>query len=600
MATKPTPSPQSSDPRTPSSVLLRRLLKTYILKHKRRLLLAIGCMVVAASMTATNAWLMQPVLDEIFVKRDTLMLTLIPIAIMIVAVVNGLASYHQTIYMRYIGQRTIADMQLDLFSHLMRADLGTFHDQASGRLISKFTNDIMMMRHAISNVLVGVAKESLTMLFLIGVMLYQSVELSLLAVVAFPIAILPIARLGRRMRKVSDSTQAELGEFTAQLDENFQGVRVVKAYGRESFEMERARQSIDRLFGLYFKAARIQAISAPMMETLGAAAIAAVIWYGGYQVVSGDTTPGAFFSFITSMLLAYKPMKSLAGLNTNLQEGLAAANRFFAAMDTQPCIQDAPHAKPLALSRGALALSDVSFHYGSEKAGVDNISITIEPGATAALVGPSGSGKSTLINLILRFYDVENGHIRIDGQDIRDVTLSSLRQSIALVSQDVVLFDDTVRTNIAYGRLDATQADIIEAAKRADAHEFILQMPQGYDTIIGPHGVKLSGGQRQRISIARAILKNAPILLLDEATSSLDTQSERSVQSALDSLMQQRTTLVIAHRLSTVQHADIIYVMEQGRLIESGTHDMLLSKGGRYHDLYRLQFAPARQDSTQG
>lgn len=597
-----TPSPsqlsQPSDRRSASSVLLKRVIRTYMLKHKRRLVLAIGCMVVAASMTATNAWLMQPVLDEIFVKRDTLMLTLIPIAVIVVAIINGLASYHQTVYMRYIGQRTIADMQLDLFSHLMRADLGTFHDQASGRLISRFTNDIMMMRHAISNVLVGVAKESLTMVFLIGVMLYQSVELSLLAVIAFPIAILPITRLGRRMRKVSDSTQAELGEFTAQLDENFQGVRVVKAYSREQFEMDRAHQSINRLFGLYFKAARIQAISAPMMETLGATAIAAVIWYGGYQVVNGDTTPGAFFSFITSMLLAYKPMKSLAGLNTNLQEGLAAANRFFSALDVEPSIKDAPDAKPLQLSNGAVELSDVSFHYGADKAGVEHISIAITPGATAALVGPSGSGKSTLINLILRFYDVENGHIRIDGQDIRDVTLSSLRQSIALVSQDVVLFDDTVRMNIAYGRLDATEADIIEAAKQADAHEFILQMPQGYDTVIGPHGVKLSGGQRQRISIARAILKNAPILLLDEATSSLDSQSERSVQSALDSLMQQRTTLVIAHRLSTVQHADVIYVLEHGRLIESGTHETLLSQAGRYHDLYRLQFAPARQESA--
>lgn len=586
------------DRRSTSYALLRRLIATYVIKHKRKLGLAVACMMVAAAMTATNAWIMQPVLDEIFVKRDTMMLTLIPLAVIVVAIINGIATYGQTVYMRYIGQRVIADMQLDLFAHLMRADLGTFHDQASGRLISRFTNDITLLRYSISNVLVGVAKESLTMVFLIGVMLYQSVELSFLAVVAFPFAILPIVRLGKRMRKISDSTQNELGEFTAQLDENFQGVRVVKAYGREAFELERARSAIERLFTLYFKAARIQAISAPMMETLGAIAIAAVIWYGGYQVVKGITTAGAFFSFITAMLMAYKPIKSMAGLNTNMQEGLAAANRFFSVIDVEPSIRNAAHATPLKVTSGAVNLSDVSFHYGPDKAGVDGVALDIKPGATVALVGPSGSGKSTLINLILRFYDVENGRITIDDQDIRDVTLLSLRNAVALVSQDVVLFDDSVRMNIAYGKLDATEDEIIEAAKQADAHGFISQMSEGYNTMIGPHGVKLSGGQRQRISIARAILKNAPILLLDEATSSLDSQSERSVQRALDSLMQQRTTLVIAHRLSTVQHADIIYVMENGRIVESGTHDALLAQNGRYSDLYAMQFAPLRLESA--
>lgn len=580
-----------------SSHLLRRLLRDYVSRHKGKIFFAILCMMATAAATAANAYIMQPVMDDIFINRDAAMLTIIPLVVVAIAVVNGTASYAQTVLMKFVGQRVIADMQMDLFAHLMRADLGTFHDQASGRLISRFTNDINMMRHSISSVLTGVAKELLTMVFLIGVMFYQSVELSLMALLGFPLAIFPIARLGRRMRKISDGTQSELGEFTAQLDESFQGARVVKAYSREGFEQDRARSAIERLFTLYFKAARVQAAAAPMMETLGGVAIAVVIWYGGYQIVNGTTTGGAFMSFITAMLMAYKPVKSIASLNTHLQEGLAAANRFFHIIDIEPVIKDAPEAKPLALERGVLKLDNISFHYDEGEAGVDDITIDISAGTTAALVGASGSGKSTLINLILRFYDVERGNIYIDGQDIRDVTLSSLRESIALVSQEVVLFDDTVRANIIYGRLDASDDDIMDAAKRADAHEFIMQLPDGYDTMIGPHGVKLSGGQRQRLSIARAMLKNAPILLLDEATSALDSQSERSVQHALENLMEQRTTLVIAHRLSTIQHANVIYVLDQGRVVESGTHDALLKQAGRYHQLHSMQFAPIAESA---
>ncbi len=585
----------SGDLSASSIQLLRRLLRAYVLRHKPKLILAVACMLVAAACTATYAWLMQPALDEIFINKDEDKLLLIPIAIIFIALLNGVATFGQTMLMRYIGQRTIADMQLDLFAHLMRADLGTFHDQASGRLISRFTNDIQMMRHSISNVLTGLARESLTMIFLVGVMINASWQLSLIALVAFPLAIFPIARLGRRMRKLSDNTQSELGEFTAQLDESFQGVRVVKAYGREEFELTRARSAIERLFTLYFKAARVQAAASPMMETLGGFAVAAVIWYGGYKVINDVTTPGAFFSFMTAMLMAYKPVKSLASLNTHLQEGMAAANRFFSVLDQPPVIHDAHDAAPLKVSQGALSLQQVTFRYGENEAGVADIDLEVPAGSTVALVGPSGSGKSTLINLILRFYDVESGRISIDGQDIRQVTLASLRGHIALVSQEVVLFDDTVRANIAYGRLDASDDEIIEVAKRADAHAFIMQLPKGYDTLIGPHGVKLSGGQRQRLSIARAMLKDAPILLLDEATSSLDSESERSVQHALEALMRQRTTLVIAHRLSTVRHADVIYVLEGGRIVESGAHEALLARRGRYHQLYQLQFAPGQE-----
>lgn len=573
-----------------SKELLKRLLNDYVLNHRRKILLAVGCMVLAAGATAGNAWVMQPALDEIFMQKDTTMLTIIPMAIIALAVVNGLAGYGQNVLMRFLGQRVIADMQLDLFAHLMRADLGMFHDQASGRLISRFTNDINMMRHSISNVLTGVARESLTAVFLVGVMIYQSWQLSLIALVGFPLAVLPIMRLGRRMRKISDGTQTELGEFTAQLDESFQGVRVVKAYGREDFELSRARFTIEKLFKLYYKAARIQTAAAPIMEILAGSAIAMVIWYGGYKVIHGVTTPGAFFSFITAMLMAYKPVKNMANLNTNLQEGLSAANRFFSMMDQKPNIQDAPNAGLLTIKKGQIDLEQVVFSYDGNHPAIHGMSLKIPAGATVALVGASGSGKSTLINLILRFYDVSSGAIRIDDQDIRDVTQASLRQHIALVSQDIVLFEGSVQANIAYGRLDATDAEIEQAARQAAAHEFIMQLPQGYQTLIGPHGVKLSGGQRQRLSIARAILKDAPILLLDEATSALDSESEQSVQKALEALMKDRTTLVIAHRLSTIQHATIIYVLENGKVIESGDHAGLLAQSGRYHQLYSMQF----------
>jgi subfamily B ATP-binding cassette protein MsbA len=578
-------------PHQSNSFLVRRLLRDYIRPYRARIALAVLCMLVAAAATASQAYLLQPVMDDIFIKKNASMLSVIPTVIVLVVLVNGIASYGQDVLMKYVGQRVIANMQLQLFSHLMACDLATFHDQASGRMISRFTNDIQMMRHSISNVLTGVAKELVTMMFLVALMFYQSWELSLLALVGFPLAIFPITRLGRRMRKIANGTQVELGEFTAQLDESFNGVRVVKAYGRETFELDRARGAIERLFKLYFKAAKVQSAAGPMMETIGGIAIAVVIWYGGYQVIQGETTGGAFLSFIAAILMAYKPLKTVASLNTYLNEGMAAAARYFQVIDQPPIIRDAPNAVPLAVSQGEVQLEQVDFQYGTNTAGVYGINLHVPAGSTVALVGGSGSGKSTLINLILRFYDVNDGRITIDGQDIRDVTLNSLRSQIALVSQEIVLFDDSVRANIAYGRLDATEEEIVEVAKRADAHRFIAQLPNGYNTLIGPHGVKLSGGQRQRLSIARAMLKNAPILLLDEATSSLDSESERSVQQALEALMQQRSTLVIAHRLSTIRHADIIYVLEAGRVVESGTHDALLAAKGRYHQLYQLQFA---------
>jgi subfamily B ATP-binding cassette protein MsbA len=582
----------SSDPQS-SKILLRRLLHGYVLRYRKVLLLGMGCMVIMAATTAANAYMMQPVLDDIFVRKDAALLLVIPLIIFSISVVNGVSDYGQSLALRYTGQRIVSDMQSDLFAHLIRADLATFHDTSSGKLLSRMTNDIMLMRQAVSSVLTGFVKESLTAIFLIGVMFYQSWQMACIAFGVLIFAVLPILRLGRRMRKVSHDTQARLGDFNGQLDETFMAAKMVKAYSREDYEITRVNASIRALFKLYYKAARIQVMNGPIMVMLGGIAVALIIWSGGYKVVHGTTTPGAFFSFLTAMLMAYRPVKALSGLNSQLQEGLAAAQRFYAMMDLAPTITDAADALPLVIEKGDITFADVSFRYQNESAGIFNLSLLVPAGKTVALVGPSGAGKTTLMHLLLRLYEPQQGTIRIDGQHIREVTLASLREQVGLVSQDVSLFDDTVRANIAYGKLDATDAEIIEAAQQAHAHAFIMQLPQGYDTPIGAHGVKLSGGQRQRLSIARALLKNAPILLLDEATSALDTASERAVQEALDTLMQHRTTLVIAHRLSTIQHADHIVVLEAGRIVEQGTHDVLLAKQGLYASLYHQQFAPS-------
>jgi len=572
--------------------LLKRLVRGFVKPYRSYLIGAVICMVIGAGTTAANAYMMQPVLDDIFVSQKMTMLMLVPIALVIIGVLGGAADYGQNILMRYVGQKVVADMQVALFAHLMRADLATFHDQAAGRLVSRFTNDIQLLRQTASNVIVGFAKELLTLIFLLGVMIYQSWQMSAIAFFVLIFAFLPIIRFGRRMRKVANQTQSTLGDFTQQLDETFSGVRMVKAYGREEFETERVRQSIRKLVKLYMRASRISAAMGPVMEVLGSLSIAAIVWYGGHEVLRGATTPGAFFSFITAMIMAYRPVKVVASLNTQLQEGMAAASRFFTVIDQQAEIRDKPDAKPLSLEHGRIVFDHATFHYpGTESAGVTDLSFAVPAGATVALVGPSGGGKSTVMNLLLRFYEPSAGRILIDNQSITDATIASLRSVTALVSQEVVLFDDSVRANIAYGRPDADEEDIIRAAKQAYAHEFILSLPQGYDTLIGPHGVRLSGGQRQRLSIARAILKDAPILLLDEATSALDNESERAVQRALADLMRNRTTLVVAHRLSTIQHASTILVLQGGRLVEQGTHDELLATSGLYHRLYTTQFS---------
>jgi subfamily B ATP-binding cassette protein MsbA len=567
------------------------LARDFIRPHVRGILFAFLLMGLAAASTAGRAWLMEPVLDRIFVAREGSLLLLIAGGALALALVKGLADYGEAVLMTRVGQRVVADVQIALFARLMRADLAYFHAHPSGVLISRFTSDAALLRSAAANVLAGIGKDAVTVAFLIGVMFYQDWLLALVSFFVFPLAIRPIVGIGRRIRRVTANAQAEIGEFTTLLSQTFQGARHVKAYGMEQYEERRAAGLIERLFALIDRGTRTRSRASPMMEALGGTAIAVVILYGGHQVIGGARTPGALFSFITALLLAYQPLKSLANLNASLQEGLAAAQRIFEVLDVEPTIRDMPGAKPLRIGGSEIRFDNVRFGYVPGTAAIDGLSLTIPAGQTVALVGPSGAGKSTMLNLIPRFFDIQSGSIAIDGQDVRAVTIASLRSAIALVAQEISLFDDTVRANIAYGRFGATAAEIEEAARAGAADAFIRELPHGYDTMVGEHGVRLSGGQRQRIAIARAMLKNAPILLLDEATSALDSESERQVQQALNTLIRGRTTLVIAHRLSTIQGADLICVVDRGRIVETGGHPELLARGGLYARLYAMQFA---------
>lgn len=569
--------------RASSYSLIKRLVYEHIRPYIKRILLAVLCMITVAGTTATYAYLTGPLVDDIFVRKDHEMMVVIPIIICFVAALNGFANYGSSYIMRCLGQRVITDMQQRLYGHMLNADFAMVTGESSGKTVSRFTNDINTLRSSISLVITGIAKESLTLFFLVGMMFYRNYTLAIIAFMAFPIAIYPVIRLGRRMRKISLKTQEELGVFTARLDETFKSIKIIKAYQQEGWELNRTKTVMERIYVLYSKAIRTQSAASPIVETISGVSIAAVVWYSSTQNLSG----GEFLSFIAAALLAYKPAKSLSGINTTLEEGLAAAQRLFDLLDTKPKLIDKDNAKTLEFKGGGIEFEDVSFRYTHEKLALNGINMHVPGGKTVALVGTSGGGKSTIMNLILRLYDVDHGAIKVDGQDIRDVTLTSLRKNIGFVSQEINLFDDTVAANIAYGKQDASHEEIVAAAKAAAAHEFIEKLPQGYDTVIGEAGLTLSGGQRQRLSIARAMLRNAPILLLDEATSALDQVSEKIVQEALGTLMKGRTTIVIAHRLSTVINADIIYVIKHGKVVESGDHQTLIDKHGAYSKLYR-------------
>ncbi|MEN6332457.1 MAG: lipid A export permease/ATP-binding protein MsbA [Smithella sp.] len=574
--------------------LLKMAKKYYIL-----LSLAMLCMLVAGALQSAQALLVRPILDDIFLGKNPNALKWIPLAVIGIFLVKGACNYGQTIMMNFIGLRIVTNMRNKLYEQIQRQSLAFFTQHPTGILMSRITNDVASIQSASSEAVTSLIRDTVTLVSLIGVVFYTDWKLAIVATIVFPLAIYPISVLGKKMRKVATSTQITMGTLTSLLQETISGTRIVKAFGMEKYENERFAAENERLFKLNMKTVSVNAISHPLMEFLGSLGIAAVIFYGGYNVVHGNSTPGTFFSFLAALLMLYEPVKRLINVNNTIQQGIAGADRVFSIIDRVPDIDDKPGARALPPITRSIDIENVTFHY--EKTPVlKNVSLSIKAGEVVAFVGMSGGGKTTLVNLIPRFYDVSSGRILIDGQDVRDVTMQSLRSQIAIVTQQTILFNDTVKNNIAYGDIERTQDDIINAARAANAHDFIMKLPQQYDTNIGELGTKLSGGEKQRISIARALLKDAPILILDEATSSLDTEAEIEVQEALDNLMKGRTTLVIAHRLSTIRNADRIIALVNGEIVEEGTHESLLAKQGEYFRLYNLQFKDEGNNAKNG
>jgi subfamily B ATP-binding cassette protein MsbA len=539
--------------------------------------------------TAALAALVKPVLDDIFIKKDATMLKLIPLAVLIIYFIKMVCSYGQTVIMNFIGQRIITDLRNDLYNHIQRQSLSFFSKNPTGVLMSRITNDVNLIQGAVSEAVTSLFKDSFSIIGLVFLIFYRDWQLALIAALVFPLTIYPIAKFGSMMRTVATRTQVTMGSLTNLLQETISGTRIVKAFGMEAYEGERFARENEDLFKLFMKSVSIRAISSPFMEFLGGVAIAVIVWYGGHQVLKGSSTPGNFFSFLTALIMLYEPVKRLTNVNNTIQKGVSAAVRVFSILDLPPKIQNSKDAVALPKISEKIEIKNVTFRY-DETPVLKNINITVHQGELVAFVGMSGGGKTTLVNLIPRFYDVTEGCILIDGKDIRTVTIESLRDQIAIVTQQTILFNDTIRNNIAYGDITKSDDAIIEAARAANAYDFIMNLPDGFDAVIGEQGTRLSGGERQRISIARALLKDAPILILDEATSSLDTESELEVQEALENLMEGRTTLVIAHRLSTISRADRIIAIVDGEIVEEGTHESLLARRGEYFKLHNMQF----------
>ncbi len=574
--------------------LYLRLLRL-VKPHTPRFILAMLCMAVVGAATAAAAYLVKPAMDDIFLDRNEGMPILIPLAVIALYLLKGLCNYGQTVLMSHIGFRIVTDLRNDLYRHILRQPLSFFTKHPTGILISRVTNDVTYLQGAVSEAVTSLLKDSFTLAGLVFVIFWRDWKLAIIASLVFPLAVWPIAQFGRRMRRIAAESQVSMGDLISLLQETITGNRIVKAFGMEEHENRRFARENERQFRLTMKSVTVRAISSPLMEFLGGLGIAAIIFWGGYQVIEGTSTPGTFFSFLAALLMLYEPVKRLTNVNNTIQQGLAGAERIFQVLDTEPGIRNRPGAAELPPIREGISIEGVTFRYEEDPV-LRDVSLKIRAGEAVAFVGMSGGGKTTLVNLIPRFYDVSEGRVAIDGTDIRDVTLESLRAQIGIVTQQTILFNDTVRGNIAYGDVRRSDGDVVRAAMAANAHDFIQRLPQGYDTVIGEQGVKLSGGERQRISIARALLKDAPILILDEATSSLDTESEIEVQDALEKLMRGRTTLVIAHRLSTIRNADRIVALVDGRIVEEGTHESLLEKKGEYFKLHNLQF----KDEAQG
>lgn len=572
-----------------NEVILNRLYQV-IKPYRFTLVLAMLTMILFSSLTAAQAYIIKPVLDEIFISKNMNALVFLPPAIVTIFSVKAVCYFFYTFLLEKVGQSVIRDIRLKMFSHIHTQPLSFFHEFPTGTLISRVMSDVTQMQFAVSGALVRSVRDVFQVFFLLGLVFYLNWKLAMFTFIILPIAVFPIVKFGRIFRKLSTRTQEQTALVTDRLYETITGSRIVKAFTREDYENSRFRQRIHQLYSVTISDARYRSLQHPLMDVIGGIAIALIIWFGGKEVVNGNATTGTFFSFLTALIAAYEPIKGISAINPALQRGLAAANRVFTFLDIEPQIQDGKNAKELQPFKDTIRFQNIEFVYDDGTKVFHNLQLTVPAGEALAIVGSSGGGKTTLTNLIPRFLDVTGGKILIDNQDIRDVSLRSLRNQIAIVTQQTILFNDTVKNNIAYGDLEASDEEIVNAAKAAHALDFVENLPDGFDTVIGESGTRLSGGERQRISIARAILKNAPILILDEATSALDTESEREVQRALENLMQDKTTFVIAHRLSTIINCDRIIVIKDGGIVEEGTHQQLLERHGEYEMLYNMQY----------
>lgn len=566
-------------------------LLAFIGPYKMRLALGVFCMIVAAMGYLVVPWLIRNVVDEVLQDKNMAMLTIIVMAILVIFLIRGFATYGQNYTMAYVGQRVVIDIRETLFKHLQRLDQAYFDRRKTGIIMSNITSDVGALQQAIVDNLISFMTEGVTLVGSLVFMFYLDWKLSLLTLIIVPVVLGLTNVFGKRLRSAGHEVQGRTADITAFLQEVISGVRVIRSFARERYEFGRFKKENQNNFDAAMKATKLTALMSPMVEFSAAIAVVVILWYGGYSVVQGYITAGSLIAFLIYAINLSNPVKRLTQVYGNLQKALAAGDRVIDILETEPHVKESKNAKPLAHVQGDVQFDNVTFSYDGEGLALNGVTIHAKPGQTVAIVGPSGAGKSTIANLLPRFYDVTGGCIRIDGVDVRDTTFQSLRENIGLVPQDTMLFNASVKDNILYGRLDATDEEVLAAAKAANAYEFIEKLPEGFDTMVGERGNSLSGGQRQRIAIARAILKNPSILILDEATSALDTESEKIVQEALERLMKNRTALVIAHRLSTIKHADHIVVLQRGTVVEEGTHDELLACGGVYSHLYSVQFS---------